>query len=131
MGSSLIRLGLPFLPMAFIKKRNVGFLSRLAVSRKSIVSPYLSTARYKCFHCSMHKPGTSAHFEESCLSGNAGLTRMLTPYSSFLNSAMVPSQLRFRQNQRSAITYGLLQLSAPYRYASCSGPDDPSETYCL
>jgi hypothetical protein len=42
--------GTPFRRIAFLRNRNAASLSRCSVSRKSTVSPYLSTARYKYRH---------------------------------------------------------------------------------
>jgi len=44
------RLGTPFRRIAFLRNRNAASWSRLSVSRKSTVSPYLSTARYRYRH---------------------------------------------------------------------------------
>lgn len=41
--------GSPFAPIALSKKRFAAAMSRLAVSRKSTVFPYLSTERYRYF----------------------------------------------------------------------------------
>jgi hypothetical protein len=42
--------GAPWCRMALRKKRNAAAASRLAVSRKSMVLPSVSTARYRYFH---------------------------------------------------------------------------------
>ena len=52
-GSALVNInlfGVPLRLIAFAKKRLAAFWSRCLVSRKSMVLPNLSTARYKYTH---------------------------------------------------------------------------------